>query len=161
MPIYFAITPKSGSPIKGDVPADNKEHAGKIEAQHFSFEVSHSRSGVPGTREFLDATPVRTTSFVIWKLPDSASPDLFFTCAQGMEIKELQLIVTKTVGGKQVATEVYTLTDAVIATIKTSSEAANGGRTEILYVNYAEIEIQHTTLDQKPVKQKINFRSKP
>jgi type VI secretion system Hcp family effector len=160
VPIYVTVKLKGGAEIKGDVPAENKDFAGKIEAVQYAYEVTHARPGVPGTRTFIDGTPVRTTGFRITKKPDGASPDLVQACASGSAVERIELVVTNVKDNKHDRIQQYVLTDAVIAAVTADVSVATDRpeRTETLRISFAEMEVTHTRPDGTPVKQKVNLR---
>ena len=155
MAVSIEVTVKEGGKkFAGDEP--RKAYKGQIQVSKFGFDVLHSRAGVPGTRKFLDAVPAVSTSFQVEKLPDSASPDLYAACADGLILDPVVLTETKVVNKRTVETCIYKLRDAVISTIGTTSDG-DGGRTETLRFDYARIEMEHKKPDGTPVRTEIDF----
>jgi type VI protein secretion system component Hcp len=155
MPMQAEFIQKDGGKPKGD--ATQKGYQRLVEIEQYSFNIIHSRPGVPGTREFHDGTPAVSTGFVMGKRPDSASPDLFAACRQGKLFKTIKLIVTQVVEGRLIEPEVYTLHDAAISRMSTMSDV-NGNRRESLEISFAKAEIEHKDLDGNPVRAELNFR---
>jgi type VI secretion system secreted protein Hcp len=89
----------------------------------------------------------------ITKATDKASPKLMLACASGQHLKQVVLEVCRTGKGKQPFLQ-YTLTDALVTSLRLSGDQGKARPLEDVGFTYAKIECKYTRLDStgKPVE---------
>lgn len=133
--------------IKGE--STDKEHAGEIEIESFSWGVSNSAGATGGGQ---GAGKVNVQDISITKFFDAASPDLFIKCATGGPIKTATLTVRQS-PEPQAAPQrppgtflEITMTDVVISSINENGQNTDsqGYLAENITLKFAKITITYS-----------------
>lgn len=123
--------------IKGE--SKDLKHPGTIDIESYSWGMTHSSGGGGGA----GAGKVKFHDISVKKQIDSSSAKLFQACATGEHIKKAVLYVRKA-GGSQTEYLKITLSDVLVSSYKTGSQAPAGeGETESVSLNFAKVSIEY------------------
>ena len=128
------------------------DHKGWIELESFSWGVSPAAAVAGGS----GGGKVSIQDFTIHKRVDKASPALFLACATGQTIPTVTLVVTRTVGDREVPYYKIILHDVTIGRIAAESGRSADGRPEpelrpvqtVQLKYYPKIEFIYTPVDE-------------
>jgi type VI secretion system secreted protein Hcp len=130
--------------IKGE----SKDHKHKDEIHVESFSWGATNMGTQGSGGGGGAGKVNVQDFIVTKLVDASSADLFLSCAGGKHIPKAEFVVRKA-GEKPLEYLKIKMSDILISSIQQGGN--NGGDlvTESLSINYAKIEFEYAPQDSK------------
>ncbi len=127
--------------IKGE--SQDDKHKGSIEIESFSWGVSQTGSAARGSGA---AGKVVFQDIHFESRLNSASPQLFLTCATGQHIKKAVLFVRKAGGDRGEYYEI-TLEDIIVSSYQQSGAAESDSvPTDSFSLNFSKIELAYTPM---------------
>ena len=151
----MALFLKYGS-IKGEVKSTGFD--GWIELHSVQWGVGRGISSGAGGQSKREASAPSVSEVTLTKTMDNASPELLKEALGGKLSTKVEIALTRTdKGGKHVAFQTYTLSDAGINNYSMSSGGDHP--TESISLNFTKIESKHVSLssDLQPVTKSFSY----
>lgn len=130
--------------IKGE--SKDHKHMDEIHVESYSWGATNM--GTHGMGGGGGAGKVNMQDFMVTKLVDASSADLFLSCAGGKHIAKAEFVVRKA-GEKPLEYLKIKLSDILISSIQHGGSNGSDLLTEHLSINYAKIEIEYAPQDAK------------
>jgi type VI secretion system secreted protein Hcp len=132
----------------GDIKGESKDsvHKDKIDVLAWSWGVSNSGTAHGGGGAGAGKANFQDLSFT--KYIDSASPDLFLSCANGKHFDNATLTVRKA-GENPVEYLIITMEEVMITSLSTGGSGGEDRLTENVSVNFAKVKFKYTPQDAK------------
>jgi type VI secretion system secreted protein Hcp len=124
--------------VKGE--SKDKEHAGEIEIESFSWGATQLGTSSHGTGAGGGKVSMNDFHFVMRN--NSASPKLFLYCANGKHLTEAKLTCRKA-GGKQEKFLEVTMNDVLISSYQTGGSGGGEVPMDQISLNYSKIAIDY------------------
>jgi type VI secretion system secreted protein Hcp len=130
--------------IKGE----SKDHKFKDEIDILSWSFGASQSGTMAMGGGGGAGKVNMSDFSFNKRTDAASTVLFLKCATGFHIPSATLVARKA-GGDQQEYMTVKLSDVLVSGFQSSGSDGSEGSMDSVSLNFAKIEIEYKSQDEK------------
>jgi type VI secretion system secreted protein Hcp len=124
--------------VKGE--SKDKQHAGEIEIESFSWGASQLGTSSHGTGAGGGKVSMQDFHFVMRN--NSASPTLFLFCANGKHLKEAKLTCRKA-GGKQEKFLEVVMSDVLISSYQTGGSQAGEVPMDQISLNYSKMSVDY------------------
>lgn len=130
----------------GEIKGESKDsvHKDKIDVLAWSWGVSNSGTAHGGGGAGAGKANFQDLSFT--KYIDSASPDLFLSCANGKHFDTATLIVRKA-GENPVEYLIITMQEVMITSLSTGGSGGEDRLTENVSLNFAKVKFKYTPQD--------------